>query len=398
MNHFGQAITRRLRAIKLTIRIVAAAWPESGMAQFLLCQFAVKKSHKAGAHPHQLLNRERCAMPNAQYPASQICEEFEDVHSIVSWMQHITGPHRLVASGGRKIEFQHTASLLNAMGSTMGCVAFGTDVTAEIDEDAASRLSYSISLPLCGTQRLYRQGRLIESDVDHGMIVSPHAVQTLEINGNCRKLLVSITQPAMRRVLADLLQYDPRVPLIFEGRMDGALGDSASWWRMVKYMLGEFSSRHGMYLNPSFQKEMEISLIKGLILSQPSNYSDEINNRMKKHIPAYLLVARNFIEDHLTERLSLDDIEMAAGVHRSKLFDGFNEHFKSTPIAYAKRCRLERVRAEILQDLGRQNIAAIAMTWGFNHLGRFSSDYQVLFGEVPSVTVKRARERALRLF
>ena len=33
----------------------------------------------------------------------------------------------------------------------------------------------------------------------------------------------------------------------------------------------------------------------------------------------------------------------------------------------------------------------IAMTWGFNHLGRFATDYRDRFGETPSETYRRGR-------
>jgi AraC-like DNA-binding protein len=47
------------------------------------------------------------------------------------------------------------------------------------------------------------------------------------------------------------------------------------------------------------------------------------------------------------------------------------------------------VRQELLEDRFARNISVIAMAWGFNHLGRFASEYRKLFGETPTMTQQR---------
>ena len=77
---------------------------------------------------------------------------------------------------------------------------------------------------------------------------------------------------------------------------------------------------------------------------------------------------------------------------RFKLYDDFKKYFGLTPTLYLKRFRLEAVRQALLEGGSNENITAVAMRWGFNHLGRFSSDYKKLFLEVPSKTVERSRK------
>jgi AraC family transcriptional regulator, ethanolamine operon transcriptional activator len=55
-------------------------------------------------------------------------------------------------------------------------------------------------------------------------------------------------------------------------------------------------------------------------------------------------------------------------------------------VAYLRAIRLNHVRRE-LRD-GR-SVTDAATTWGFLHFGSFASDYRRMFGELPSVTVKR---------
>jgi transcriptional regulator GlxA family with amidase domain len=106
-------------------------------------------------------------------------------------------------------------------------------------------------------------------------------------------------------------------------------------------------------------------------------------------IPEYVARAKSFIEANYREAIHLEDIEAAAGVSRLKLFVGFRKHIGLTPAAYLKDYRLRQARVRLLQDQSNQNISSIALSVGFNHLGRFASDYKLAFSESPSETIRR---------
>ena len=59
-------------------------------------------------------------------------------------------------------------------------------------------------------------------------------------------------------------------------------------------------------------------------------------------------------------------------------------------MAYVRRIRLGRVRAELLRsDPSTVRVTDVAMRWGFMHLSRFAEQYRELFNELPSVTLHR---------
>lgn len=307
-------------------------------------------------------------------------------------MAAICGPHGLQVQRPRQIQFNHSGTVLRAMASTLGYVEYGTDVTVSVS-DSEPLNCYSLSLPLSGEQELSARGQLWQSDQDKGLIVSPHEAQDLAISGNCRKVIVSIPRQALQHVLESLLQRPVDAPIAFEPHMDAASGQQAAWWRMVKFFAGELD-RCGDWLNHQLMApDLEQTLLKGLLLAQPHNYSEALAETMRPACPHYLVRARQFIHDHGREDIALEDIERAAGVSRYKLFEEFRQYFGQTPMAYLKRYRLEAVRRDILADLAASSVSAIALSWGFSHLGRFSGDYKALFGETPSETLKRASVR-----
>ncbi|GLU30256.1 AraC family transcriptional regulator [Trinickia caryophylli] len=315
-----------------------------------------------------------------------------DLEGAREWMVSICGPHGLRARSPKKLQFHHSGTVLRSMASTLGYVEYGTDVTVSVHNETPLNC-YSVSLPLTGYQELSARGRLWVSDQDRSLVLSPHERQDLTIMGNCRKIIVAIQGQALRQVLEGLLQRPLHAPVTFEPQMNAADGDQAAWWRMVRFLLTEMGQAARLLDHQQMAGNLEQALIKGLLLCQPHNYSQALAGAVDSSCPHYLLRAKQFIQDNAREDVALEDIERAAGVSRYKLFEGFRQHFGLAPMAYLKRHRLEAVRREMLSDGSERNVSSIAMNWGFSHLGRFSSDYKLRFGETPSQTLKRAATR-----
>lgn len=320
--------------------------------------------------------------------------DHHDLAGAQAWMNGICGPHRLEVSAPRHIHFKHMGRMLNT--STLGYVEYGTEVTVGIDDGNLS--SYSLSLPLEGEQEHNRSGANVHSDRDNGVIVSPYLDQELKMSAECRKLQVAIPRQAMRRTLESMLHRSAEEPLRFETRMDAVNGASGAWWRMVRHFLMEMQFTGALFGQSSLSSDLETLLIKGLILAQPNNYTAELSRSCQVKLPHYIVLAQQFLHAHARDEIHLDDIEAAAGISRFKLFEGFKKHLGLAPMAYLKKYRLTAVRQEILQDRSARNISEIAMSWGFTHLGRFSTEYRKLFDETPSMTSQRNEARRNRSF
>ncbi|MEK6422175.1 MAG: AraC family transcriptional regulator [Burkholderia gladioli] len=311
-----------------------------------------------------------------------------DFEGARDWMAHICGPHGLQVRRPGRVQFNHSGTVLRSMASTLGYVEYGTDVTISVD-DGAPLNCYSISLPVTGQQALASRGRTWLSDAEKGVIVSPHETQALSINGNCRKIIVSVPRAALRQVLEGLLQRPLVEAIAFEPEMSAAAGEQGAWWRMVRFLTDEMERSGGWLNHLQMAGDLEQALLKGLLLAQPHNYSAELADALRPAVPHYVQLARQFIHAHAREDVTLEDIERAAGVSRQTLFAAFRQHVGQGPMAYLKRYRLEGVRRDMASDRSARNVSMVALGWGFTHLGRFSAEYKALFGETPSQTLKR---------
>jgi AraC-like DNA-binding protein len=106
--------------------------------------------------------------------------------------------------------------------------------------------------------------------------------------------------------------------------------------------------------------------------------------------------AREFIDHHLDQRLSLASVCRASYSSPRALEYGFQEVFGISPMAYVRCSRLSRVRRELYGAPSVNGIVTqLAMKWGFWHLSQFSKDYYELFGELPSATLSRANNHSI---
>lgn len=321
-------------------------------------------------------------------PAKKLMADIHDAGDAVSWMSNICGPHDLTVHNANRMHFRHVGNILNSTTTAIGYIEYGTDVTVKV-EDLSN--SYSISLPISGYQELSCDSGNVQSNITSGVIISPAAPYELHISGNCRKTLVRISRQAMELGLEGLIGKPASKPLIFDAKMDAKVGSSSAWWRTVRFIEKELSCPDSLYNSPAFIRDMEQALIKGVLTSQPHNYSDEIKNAIKNNLPAYLIKTIDYLKEHAKDEIHMGDIEWISGVSRNKLYADFKRYIGVPPTAYLKRIRMEGVRTDIIRALGEESISTLALNWGFNHLGRFSTEYKKFFGETPSETLAKAR-------
>lgn len=86
--------------------------------------------------------------------------------------------------------------------------------------------------------------------------------------------------------------------------------------------------------------------------------------------------------------ISVPEICRLAAASGRSLSRGFSERFGISTKQYMVATRLSAARRELLG--GATTVTESASQYGFWHLGRFSSDYKAMFGELPSETLAAA--------
>ncbi len=100
--------------------------------------------------------------------------------------------------------------------------------------------------------------------------------------------------------------------------------------------------------------------------------------------------ALEYIDADLGERLSTSLLAKRLKVSPRLLQYAFQHYARVTPGRYILHRRLQTIRSEIQHPSGStMSLLEHALAYGLEHSGRFSQEYKRLFGELPSITMKR---------
>ncbi|MBY3222728.1 helix-turn-helix transcriptional regulator [Rhizobium laguerreae] len=126
-----------------------------------------------------------------------------------------------------------------------------------------------------------------------------------------------------------------------------------------------------------------------LLETCPNRFSNELALPAPAPAPRHVKWAIDFMQEHIAEPISLNDIALAAKVSVRTLQQGFRQFRQTTPMSYLQDLRMAAAHRDLLESDEKQAIADIALRWGFTHLGRFAAEYRKRFGKLPSQTLKR---------
>ncbi|MEV5612543.1 helix-turn-helix transcriptional regulator [Streptomyces sp. NPDC052225] len=107
--------------------------------------------------------------------------------------------------------------------------------------------------------------------------------------------------------------------------------------------------------------------------------------------PLTVTRARAFVDEHAHTDIGLTDIAAAVRVTPRALQYAFRKHLDVTPLEYLRRVRLAGAHQDLQAALPGTGITvtAVAMRWGFSHLGRFATQYRTAYGRPPSTTLRQ---------
>jgi len=175
---------------------------------------------------------------------------------------------------------------------------------------------------------------------------------------------------------------------VFHGSSETMIG--------LRRLCGQIHSRikRGLSIpeSPALQRELEFELPGALLTALATSLplSTPTLPRLRRMA---LERSLEHIRSHRTDPVTVQDLIDTSKVSWRTLDYAFRERFNVTPKEYLSAIRLNGVRRRLRRaDLSSTKIADVANYWGFWHMGQFARDYRRLFGELPSVTLKKPPE------
>ncbi|HVO15118.1 MAG TPA: AraC family transcriptional regulator [Alphaproteobacteria bacterium] len=300
----------------------------------------------------------------------------------------IFAPHRTVPGGGKRFLARHHHARL--AGLSFNYFQFRPRVTITA---RPTTWYYLLLIPQQGRCRVECGGPSVEVAPGTVSVVNPVAPLTMEWLDDCAQVVVKFDRAALEAALAARLGRAVARPILFDVARPTPVADCRPLIRFVDFALDVLDGERPADL----PEEPFEQLFLSLMLTELRHSEREALARPRprpRAVPYYVKRVEEFVNLHAERPISLDDMVAVSGVSARSLFHGFRAFRNMGPMAYLKRVRLERVRAELAAPArgGRRRVTDVATAWGFAHLGNFAKDYKKQFGESPSVTLRRSGE------
>ncbi|MBR9829056.1 MAG: AraC family transcriptional regulator [Oceanospirillales bacterium] len=317
--------------------------------------------------------------PNMQVFSSH---DMDEVHNKVG---EAFKPHRFEPSGS-------TSTLNSRMHQfSMDQISFHRlkyGAAVEVDPDCLDDF-FLLQMPVSGQAEIDCGDCSLISNCQQGVVLNPTQRLRMRYDNECDQLMLRISRQALEQVCSRYLGHSLKHPIEFDCHLDWRR--SPVWLHMLEYITQLQKDAPTCLQQPLISRQLEELIISTLLSQQPSNYSQELSRDSRSLAPRHVKKVEEYIEAHAQNPLTPATLAELAGVSVRTLYAGFREFRHMTPMEFLRNVRLQRVRESLQQAHMTQSVTDTAMYWGFSHMGRFSQEYQRLFGEKPSETKRRAQ-------
>lgn len=294
-------------------------------------------------------------------------------------------PNRLHLAPGETVDLNLTSVRFGT--STVGRLGYGRDVRLSTGEAR----QFHFNVPLTGHAVSTSGARESLATVPgQGTAFPPGSPAQIEWSNDCVQMCLMVPRATLESELDQLLPGSATRPLVFESAMDleaSAGGSLDDWLRLVDR---ELDRPEGLAAHPLAGRNMERMLLDALLLSQPHNYHEQLHAPVRSAPPRPIAQAVRILQDRADEPWSISTLALEVHLSVRAVQEGFQRHVGTPPMAYLRQVRLRRVHEELRRaDPGSTTVGAVAMRWGFLHMGRFAAAYREAFGQAPSQTLSR---------
>ncbi|MDK9558654.1 AraC family transcriptional regulator [Marinobacter sp. M216] len=300
----------------------------------------------------------------------------EEVSGFVN--DHI-GHHRLELKG------QSTAaaslSFREFAGFGLSRISYGNQVRVKSPELDSI---YHFQIVTRGECVWHQSGERLRLRTGEAMMVNPYEKIDLEYSADCEKLIIKVPEPVLESARSARPVRHGEEKVRFE-RTPVDLKLCPTLANILSAVFCELEEGGDEEVGLVSLPYREI-ILKKLLKVFPSNCASD--DGQPAFSPAVCRMVR-YIDQNLKRNIDVEELSAISNMSVRSIYNAFSKGFATTPKYYVKQRKLQQLREDLLAGQCR-NVTEVALDYGFSHLGRFSSDYRKMFGELPSETLRMA--------
>ncbi|NTH16766.1 AraC family transcriptional regulator [Agrobacterium rhizogenes] len=248
---------------------------------------------------------------------------------------------------------------------------------------------FRLFIPFQGSASFTVGGKVFESRPGYGFISDGERPGEVRFAGSRQHLAVILTQNEICNRLTEILEIPVSGNLNFCPHIDLISGSGRVLQDLAAATFNGMTWNGALRQSPLALSNLTSAIVNLILETVPHRFSDELARTAPSPSPRHVKRAIDFMQANLSHPISLADIAAACHVSVRSLHKGFREFKLTTPVAYLQHLRLEAAHRDLQQAPAGLTVAAIALKWGFTHMGRFAADYKLRFGRSPSQTLRR---------
>jgi AraC-like DNA-binding protein len=292
--------------------------------------------------------------------------------------------------GATKFEMRDTAAFLGQTyhakleAASLGLCAYGAAASVEFPESSFVRLQ--IAIAGCATTTV--GGRETETSAVQGCITPADRINRIDFSAGFKQLFLRIEKSAIERKLSALLGARPARPIEFSSALPEDQVHFDSFRQLIAFTAKQLVSTNPPVL---MLRELEQALIVGFLETVSHSYSDALRRQPTDITATQVRRIEEHIDASWNLPLTVEDLARATGIGTRSIFHAFRRNRGYTPMSYIKTVRLRNAHALLISQSEATTVTAVAYQCGFSNLGHFAKDYHRTFGELPSVTLGKAK-------
>ncbi|MFJ5837780.1 AraC family transcriptional regulator [Streptomyces shenzhenensis] len=251
---------------------------------------------------------------------------------------------------------------------------------------------YHVNLTVVGETQASRGdgGREYTAAHERGVVLSPVQMNRVRWTPEAEQLILKIPRTSFESHLSALLGQPVTEVIDFDFGLDLTTGAGRALLRSVQFLASELDKPAGLADMPLAREQLEAYVLTSLLHAGRHQFSDALAGSEGTRRLGRLSSVVAYIEAHADRELTPEILARVGCVSVRTLHTAFQDRLGESPMAYVRRIRLSKARAELLRsDPETTRVADVAMRWGFIHQSRFAQQYRDRFNELPSATLQR---------
>jgi AraC-like DNA-binding protein len=232
-------------------------------------------------------------------------------------------------------------------------------------------------------------GKVVEIDRERTCVVPDDAEATYGFGQDLSQLVMRVAASALTSKLEALTGRPVNRKLAFAPSDTFKTPKQLRLRRLVSAFVSEID--HGMEPTDLVCAEYVDLLVVAFLTAHEHNCSALLEARPVSAAPWQVRLVEDYLAANWDKPLTAESVAQATGVGLRSMFLTFQKARGYTPMAFLQRYRLERARDLLAAPQPSTTVTAISLMCGFNNLGHFARYYRETFGELPSVTLGRAK-------